>query len=70
MNERELDLELGDALDEVRRLRRLVGQLTEDKLRLQHRLEHIYAISHLALHPSPRNGAYEAPEADEGSTTD
>jgi hypothetical protein len=37
---------------------------------LRHRLEHIFAISHLALHPSTGLGADKAPATDEGSTTD
>lgn len=68
--ERQLDLEVAELRDEVSSLRRQLGVALEDTMRLRHRLEHIYAVSKLALSPGAGHGAYEAPAADEGSTTD
>ena len=47
--ERELDLQLGDALHENTILRYRLESAVTEALRLRHKLEHIYALSHLAL---------------------
>jgi hypothetical protein len=46
--ERELDLQLGEALSENRMLRRQRDTAMEEALRLRHSLEHIYATAFLA----------------------
>jgi len=61
--ERELDLQLAEALAENKRLRDLFSAKNDECLRLRHRLEHIYAISHLALQASEGGRASEAPQA-------
>lgn len=45
----ELDLQLGDALREIRVLRRQRDAAMEEALRLRHTLEHIYAKAFLAI---------------------
>ena len=58
--ERELDLQLAEALAENRALR-------QQNTQLQVALERINAISHLAIHPSGRPGVGEAaPSAIQG----
>ena len=47
--ERELDLQLGDALYENTLLRHRLESAVTEALRLRHKLEHIYALSQLAL---------------------
>lgn len=45
----ELDLQLGDALREIRVLRRQRDAAMEEALRLRHTIEHIYAKAVLAI---------------------
>ena len=46
--ERELDFQLGEALWEIRKLRRQRDTAMEEALRLRHTLEHIYATAFVA----------------------
>tara|TARA_R110000796_G_scaffold41342_4_gene102308 strand:+ start:857 stop:1054 length:198 start_codon:yes stop_codon:yes gene_type:complete len=50
--ERELDFQLGEALWEIRKLRRQRDTAMEEALRLRHTLEHIYAKACLAVQTS------------------
>ena len=47
--ERELDLQLGDMIRENHTLKRRLEVAVTEALRLRHKLEHIYALSQLAL---------------------
>jgi len=47
--ERELDLQLGDMIRENHTLKRRLEIAVTEALRLRHKLEHIYALSQLAL---------------------
>ncbi len=60
--ERELDLQLGEALHENRILRHRLETAVTEALRLRHKLEHVYALSQLALSESTteRAGSAEA----------
>ena len=60
--ERELDLQLGDALHENTILRYRLESAVTEALRLRHKLEHIYALSQLALSKdAPERKGSEAP---------
>lgn len=48
---------------ENRYLRHQLDRTFEEALRLRHKLEHIYALSHLALHAGTGDGAGEGPQA-------
>lgn len=48
-NERELDLQLGDLRFENEQLRRRLEAAVTEALSLKHKLEHIYALTTLAL---------------------
>ena len=60
--ERELDLQLGEALHENTILRYRLESAVTEALRLRHKLEYIYALSQLALSESvtEREGSAEA----------
>ena len=47
--ERELDLQLGDMIRENHILKQRLEAAVTEALRLRHKLEHIYALSQLAL---------------------
>ena len=47
--ERELDLQLGDMIRENNVLKQRLEAAVTEALRLRHKLEHIYALSQLAL---------------------
>ena len=47
--ERELDLQLGDMIRENHILKRRLEAAVTEALRLRHKLEHIYALSQLAI---------------------
>jgi hypothetical protein len=47
--ERELDLQLGDMIRENHILKRRLEVAITEALRLRHKLEHIYALSQLAI---------------------
>lgn len=47
---------------ENRYLRHQLDRTFEEALRLRHKLEHIYALSHLALHAGTGDGAGEGPQ--------
>lgn len=72
MNDAEtaLTIELESARAEARYLRHQLDTTFDEALRLRHALERLHAVSHMALHAGPGRRAYEAPAADEGSTTD
>jgi hypothetical protein len=46
---RELDFEVADLRSENRVLRSRLESAIDEALRLRHKLEHIYALSHLSL---------------------
>ena len=48
---------------ENRYLRHQLDRTFEEALRLRHKLEHIYALSHLALQSGVGDGAGEGPQA-------
>ena len=64
--ERELDLQLGDMRRENNILRHRLESAVTEALRLRHKLEHIYALSHLALSEDApeRQGKKDSPDAD------
>ncbi len=49
--ERELDLQLGEALREIARLKRQLSAVMDETIHLRHALQHIYAKTLLALEP-------------------
>ena len=57
----ELDLQLGDMIRENHILKRRLEVAITEALRLRHKLEHIYALSQLAISEDVADG--------EGSTT-
>ena len=59
--ERELDLQLGDLIRENNVLKQRLEAAVSEALRLRHKLEHIYALSQLAISEDVADG--------EGSTT-
>ena len=59
--ERELDLQLGDMIRENNVLKQRLEAAVSEALRLRHKLEHIYALSQLAISEDVADG--------EGSTT-
>ena len=66
---RELDLQLGDMQRENSILRHKLDRALDEALRLRHKLEHIYALSHLALRASESEGASEGtPPVGEAAT--
>lgn len=58
---RELDLQIGDLNRENSILRHKLDRALDEAVRLRHKLEHIYALSHLALRASEPEGASEGP---------
>jgi hypothetical protein len=60
--ERELDLQLGDMRRENNILRHRLERAVTEALRLRHKLEHVYALSQLALseNVTEREGSAEA----------
>lgn len=50
---------------ENRYLRYQLDRTFDEALRLRHKLEHIYALSHLAIHPSSGDGTAEAAQDSE-----
>lgn len=58
---RELDLQIGDLHRENSILRHKLDRALDEAVRLRHKLEHIYALSHLALRASESEGASEGP---------
>lgn len=59
MTEDEIHVELETLRAENRYLRYQLDSAAEEAIRLRHKLEHIYALSHLALHAGAGDGAGE-----------
>ena len=59
---RELDLQLGDAHNEIRTLRRQLRAALDEAVWLRQQLEGVYALSHLAIHAGRPEGTTEGRE--------
>lgn len=57
---RELDLQLGDAHNEIRTLRRQLTAALDEAVWLRQQLEGVYALSHVALHAGKSEGTAES----------
>jgi hypothetical protein len=64
MTEDEIHVELETLRAENRYLRYQLDSAAEEAIRLRHKLEHIYALSQLALHSGAGDGAGEVGAAD------
>lgn len=56
---RELDLQLGDAHNEINTLRRQLRAALDEAVWLRQQLEGVYALSHLALYAGKPEGTAE-----------
>lgn len=59
MTEDQIHVELDMLRAENRYLRYQLDSASDEAIRLRHKLEHIYALSHLALHTGAGDGAGE-----------
>lgn len=59
---RELDLQLGDAHNEIRTLRRQLRAALDEAVWLRQQLEGVYALSHVALYAGKPEGTAEGRE--------